>query len=80
MALPLHIDDANVISVVLIRNHSDFKDGERGLLDAIRQPLAAIYRNLVACEDACLGLKCISELATDSGWQMIRVTLGGKNS
>jgi hypothetical protein len=36
MALPLHIDDANVISVVFIRNHSDFKDGERGLLDAIR--------------------------------------------
>jgi DNA-binding CsgD family transcriptional regulator len=78
MALPLHIDDTNVISVVFNRSHSDFKDSERGVLDAIRRPLAAIYRNLVACEDAGIGLKCISELATDSGWQMLRVTLAGR--
>lgn len=78
MALPLRIDDANVISVVFNRSLSDFKDGERAVADAIRQPLAAIYRNLLACEDAGIGLKCVSQLAGDGGWQMMRVTLAGR--
>jgi DNA-binding CsgD family transcriptional regulator len=78
MALPLRIDDANVISVVFNRSHRDFRDRERALLDAIRQPLAAIYRNLVACENAGIGLTCISQLAADGGWHMMRVTLTGQ--
>ena len=78
MALPLRIDHANVISVVFNRNHSDFKDGERAVLDAVRQPLAAIYRNLVVCEEAGIGLKCMGQLAADGGWQMMRVTLTGQ--
>jgi DNA-binding CsgD family transcriptional regulator len=78
MALPLRIDSANVISVVFNRSHSDFEDRERVVLDAVRQPLAAIYRNLVVCEEAGIGLRCISQLAADGGWQMVRVTLGGR--
>ena len=78
MALPLRIDSASVISVVFNRSHSDFKDGERAMLDAVRPPLAAIYRNLVAREDAGIGLKCISQLAADGGWQMVRLTLAGR--
>ena len=78
MALPLRIDNANVISVVFNRGFSDFEDHERAVLDAVRHPLAAIYRNLVACEEAGVGLRCISRLAGDGGWQMMRVTLGGR--
>jgi DNA-binding CsgD family transcriptional regulator len=78
MALPLRIDNANVISVVFNRSRADFKDGERALLDAVRQPLAAIYRNLIVCEEAGIGLKFIGELAAAGGWQMLRVTLGGR--
>jgi DNA-binding CsgD family transcriptional regulator len=78
MALPLRIDDANVISVVFNRGHADFNNGERAMLDAVRQPLGAIYRNLVVCDDAGIGLKCISHLAADSGWHMLRVTLAGR--
>jgi DNA-binding CsgD family transcriptional regulator len=78
MALPLRIDQANVISVVFNRSHSDFSDGERAVLDAVRQPLAAIYRNLMVFEEAGIGLKCISQLAADGGWQMIRVSLTGR--
>ncbi len=78
MALPLRIDSANVVSVVLNRSHGDFKDGERAVLDSVRQPLAAIYRNLVACEEAGIGLKRISRLAADGGWEMMRVTLAGR--
>jgi len=78
MALPLRIDDANVISVVFNRSHRDFADRERAVLDAVRQPLAAIYRNLVVCENAGVGLTCISQLAADGGWHMLRVTLAGQ--
>jgi DNA-binding CsgD family transcriptional regulator len=78
MALPLRIDNANVISIVFNRSRSDFADGERAVLDAVRQPLAAIYRNLMMCEEAGIGLKCISELAADSGWQMMRISLEGR--
>ncbi|MGO9358652.1 MAG: helix-turn-helix transcriptional regulator [Xanthobacteraceae bacterium] len=77
MALPLRIDRANVISIVFNRSRSDFRDDERALLDAVRQPLAAIYRNLVVCEEASIGLKHISELAADGAWQMMRVTMAG---
>jgi DNA-binding CsgD family transcriptional regulator len=78
MALPLRIDSANVISIVFNRSHCDFRDGERALLDAVRQPLAAIYRNLVMCEEASIGLKRISRLAADGAWQMMRVTMAGQ--
>ena len=78
MALPLRIDNANVISVVFNRSHSDFKDNERTVLDAVRQPVAAIYRNLVACEEAGIGLKCITQLVAQAGWQMLRVSMAGQ--
>jgi DNA-binding CsgD family transcriptional regulator len=78
MALPLRIDNANVISVVFNRGHADFRNRERAVLDAVRHPLAAIYRNLVVCEEAGIGLRRITQLAADGGWQMVRVTLGGR--
>ena len=78
MALPLHIDSGHVISIVFNRSHADFQDHERAVLDAIRHPLAAIYRNLAVCEQAGIGLRCIGRLAADGGWQMVRVTLGGR--
>jgi len=78
MALPLRIDDANVISVVFNRGRCDFKDRERAVLDALRRPLAAMYRTVMICEEAGVGLRCINRLAADGGWQMMRVTLSGR--
>jgi DNA-binding CsgD family transcriptional regulator len=78
MALPLWIDADNVISVVFNRSRSNFKDAERAVLDAVRLPLAAIYRNLVACQNAGIGLKRVGHLATDGGWQMMRVAMTGR--
>jgi DNA-binding CsgD family transcriptional regulator len=77
MALPLRIDSDLVISVVFNRSHRDFRDAERAVLDAIRLPLAAIYRKLVACEEAGADLKCVGDLAAGNGWQLIRVSTGG---
>jgi DNA-binding CsgD family transcriptional regulator len=78
MALPLRIDSGHVISVVFNRSRSDFKDGERGILDAVRRPLAAIYRNLAAREDAGIGLAHVRGLAAECGWQMMRVSMAGR--
>ncbi len=77
-ALPLRIDEANVISVVFNRSHADFRNRERAMLDAVRHPLAAIYRNLAVREEAGIGLKRISQLAAEGGWHMMQVTLGGR--
>lgn len=78
MALPLRIDRGNVISVVFNRSHADFKDRERAVLDVLRRPLAALYRNLAACEDAGLGLQCVRDLAAENGWQLMRVSITGR--
>ena len=48
------------------------------MLDAVRLPLAALYRSLVALEDAGLGLKAMGDLAAQGGWQMIRVSAAGR--
>jgi DNA-binding CsgD family transcriptional regulator len=78
MALPLRIDSSHVISVVFNRSRSDFKNAERGILDAVRRPLAAIYRNLAACEEAGMGLTRVRDLAAECGWQTMRVSTSGR--
>jgi DNA-binding CsgD family transcriptional regulator len=78
MALPLWIDQENVISIVFNRSHADFTDGERAVLDAVRWPLAAMYRNIIACEEAGIGLKRVSRLANDGGWLMMQVSTSGR--
>jgi DNA-binding CsgD family transcriptional regulator len=78
MALPLRIDEANVISVVFNRSRADFSDRERAVLDALRRPLAALYRNLVAREEAGARLACLEELAVGQGWQVMKVEVDGR--
>ena len=78
MALPLQIDREYVVSVVFNRSVSDFTDPERALLDAVRRPLSAYYRNLVARQEAGIDLRSVANLASHGGWQMIRVTLAGR--
>jgi DNA-binding CsgD family transcriptional regulator len=78
MALPLRIDDDHVISVVFNRSRGDFVDAERAVLDAIRLPLAALYRKLLACEAAGIGLRCVGDLAAGNGWHLVRVSTTGR--
>jgi DNA-binding CsgD family transcriptional regulator len=73
MALPLRIDATNVISIVFNRSRSDFADRERAVLDVLRRPLAALYRNLAAREEARVGLACLQELAAGNGWEVASV-------
>jgi DNA-binding CsgD family transcriptional regulator len=78
MALPLRIDCDNVISIVFNRSRCDFKNAESGVLDVIRPPLAALYRNVVARQEAGVYLTRVSELAMCGGWQRMRVTAAGQ--
>jgi DNA-binding CsgD family transcriptional regulator len=78
MALPLRIDDANVISIVFNRSRSDFRNRERAVLDALGGPLAALYRNLVAREEAGVGLARLHDLAAGNGWQVASVRSDGR--
>ncbi|HEY3067130.1 MAG TPA: helix-turn-helix transcriptional regulator, partial [Methylomirabilota bacterium] len=78
MALPLRLDEANVISVVFNRSRSNFTDRERAILDALRRPLAALYRNLAARDEAGARLACLEDLAVGQGWQVVRVGVDGR--
>ena len=78
MALPLRIDEHNVISIVFNRSSSDFKNNERALLEGVRPALAALYRNLAAREAASVSLACITDLAASGNWQILRVTTAGR--
>ena len=46
------------------------------MLDAIRPLLGALYRNLIAREEAGLGLACLSKVAADAGWHAIKISDG----
>ncbi len=48
VAVPLFVDRGLLVSFVLNRNRTDFSDRECALLDLVRDPLAALYRNLLA--------------------------------
>jgi DNA-binding CsgD family transcriptional regulator len=48
VAVLLFVDRGLLVSFVLNRNGRDFSDRERALLDLVREPLAALYRNLLA--------------------------------
>jgi DNA-binding CsgD family transcriptional regulator len=78
MALPLQIDEGNVVSIVFNRSGSDFSNAERAVFEAIRPPLSALYRNLIAREESKLALGRLCSLAAGVGWQMVRVTANGQ--
>ena len=47
IAVPLFVDRSLLVSFVLNRKGRDFSDREVALLDLVREPLAALYRNLL---------------------------------
>jgi DNA-binding CsgD family transcriptional regulator len=78
MALPLRIDAGSLISVVFNRASSDFTDRERAALDVLRQPLAALYRHIMAREEARASLAALPRLAAGNGWHVARLGAGGR--
>jgi len=73
MALPLWIDDANVISIVFNRSGADFRDSERAMVDGLRNPLGALYRNIVVREDASVSERSLAGIVARNGWHLVAV-------
>lgn len=48
VAMPLFVDRGLLVSFVLNRKRRDFSERDCALLDLVREPLAALYRNLLA--------------------------------
>lgn len=78
MALPLRIDDATVVSVVFNRGRLPFGDTDRAVADALRSPLAALYRSTMAREEARLGQAALERIAARAGWHTAKVTGDGR--
>lgn len=78
MALPLRIDDATVVSVVFNRRGANFADADRVVADVLRAPLAALYRSIMAREEARLGQASLKSLAAGAGWFSAKVALDGR--
>jgi DNA-binding CsgD family transcriptional regulator len=77
MALPLWIDDANVISLVFNRARSDFTDAERAMLDVLRNPLGALYRSIVVREEASVNERSLAGIVAENGWHLVAVNGDG---
>ena len=78
MALPLRIDDSNVVSIVFNRTSTDFEDKERALLEALRAPLAVLYQSNIVRDEACLSSAALREFAAGGGWVIARVRADGR--
>jgi DNA-binding CsgD family transcriptional regulator len=73
MALPLRIDDVTVVSVVFHRSGANFGDVDRAVIDILRPPLAALYRTIMAREEARLGQASLKRIAARAGWYTAKV-------
>lgn len=78
MALPLWIDDANVISIVFNRSSSKFSDSERAMLDVLRRPLGALYRNIAVREEASVCQRSLQGIVASNGWHLVAVGGDGR--
>ena len=52
IAVPLFVDSSLLVSFVLNRSRMDFSERDREVLDLLRRPLAALYRNALALQQA----------------------------
>jgi DNA-binding CsgD family transcriptional regulator len=78
MALPLWIDDANVISIVFNRSSLNFSDSERAMVDVLRHPLGALYRNIVVREEASVCQRSLQGIVASNGWYLVAVGSDGR--
>jgi DNA-binding CsgD family transcriptional regulator len=78
MALPLRIDNAMVVSMVFNRSGSGFSAADRARVDLLRLPLAALYRSILASEEARLGQASLQRLAARAGWYTAKVRGEGR--
>ncbi|MEP7083654.1 MAG: helix-turn-helix transcriptional regulator [Betaproteobacteria bacterium] len=71
IAVPLFVDSSLLVSFVLNRNGRDFGERDREVLDLVRRPLAALYRNALALDCVQQALSCVTDEPADDGWMLV---------
>lgn len=71
IAVPLFVDSSLLVSFVLNRKGRDFSERDRELLDLVRRPLAALYRNALALEGVQQALSRVTAGDADDGWMLV---------
>jgi DNA-binding CsgD family transcriptional regulator len=72
IAVPLFVDASLLVSFVLNRTGRDFSERDREILDLVRRPLAALYRNALALDGVRQALtRVTAEADADQGWVLV---------
>ncbi len=71
IAVPLFVDSSLLVSFVLNRKGRDFSERDREVLDLVRRPLAALYRNALALDGVHQALMQVTADTSDDGWMLV---------
>ena len=73
IAVPLFVDSSLLVSFVLNRKGRDFSDRDREVLDLVRRPLAALYRNALALDGIQQALSKLTAAGYGGGadWMLV---------
>ncbi|MEO8133690.1 MAG: helix-turn-helix transcriptional regulator [Betaproteobacteria bacterium] len=71
IAVPLFVDSTLLVSFVLNRKGRDFSERDREVLDLVRRPLAALYRNALTLDGVQQALTRVTGEDADQGWMLV---------
>ena len=71
IAVPMLVDSSLLVSFVLNRKGRDFSERDREVLDLVRRPLAALYRNAMALDSIHKALANAAAEEIEDGWMLL---------
>jgi len=71
IAVPMFVDSSLLVSFVLNRRGREFSKRDREILDLVRRPLAALYRNAMALDSVQQALTRMAADETEEGWMLV---------
>ena len=73
IAVPMFVDASVLVSFVLNRKGRDFSERDREILDLVRRPLAALYRNVIALDSVQQALSGVAGDEAEQGWMLVAI-------
>lgn len=71
IAVPMFVDASLLVSFVLNRKGRDFSERDREVLDLVRRPLAALYRNAMTLDSVQQALTRVAADDAEEGWMLV---------
>jgi len=71
IAVPMFVDASLLVSFVLNRKGRDFSERDREILDLVRRPLAALYRNAMALDSIRQALAEVAAGEPEGAWMLV---------